>query len=405
MKTNPGNYLKFILFVTGILTVSLVQAQWNQWRGPLRDGSSTETHLLKKWPDEGPKLAWVSDTVGEGFSSAICDNKVIYTTGKRDSIEYITAIDLKGKMIWQKEIGKALKKDWPESRSTPTLYKNHLYAVTAFGDVSCIDSRNGSMVWKINIKEKFDGVSSFNGFGESLLVFDDKVILSPCGKKTTLAALNCKNGETLWSSESVGDTNIYVSPVLVQGKGKKLILTSTQEYILALDAGDGKIVWKEKASTTAVPLPGINQVYFSGYRGGRMVKINEDLNKFDIQWTDTLKSCFMGGTVRIGNNIFGTLDRPGKGMFCIDWETGKLLAFYKDINSACLLAADGMIYSLEDRNGRVCLFKPSQNSIDLVSSFKFKYGKGPNIAHMSIANGLLFIRHGKYLMAYDIKEM
>ena len=42
--------------------------------------------------------------------------------------------------------------------------------------------------------------------------------------------------------------------------------------------------------------------------------------------------------------------------------------------------------------------------IQLVSSFKVTSGTGPRDAHMAIANGLLFIRHGKVLMAYDLKQ-
>src|SRR5688500_2155385 len=32
--------------------------EWPQWRGPNRDGISTETGLLDSWPKEGPPLLW-----------------------------------------------------------------------------------------------------------------------------------------------------------------------------------------------------------------------------------------------------------------------------------------------------------------------------------------------------------
>jgi len=40
---------------------------WPQWRGPLRDGDSTETDLLREWPKEGPKLLWKTTGLGEGM--------------------------------------------------------------------------------------------------------------------------------------------------------------------------------------------------------------------------------------------------------------------------------------------------------------------------------------------------
>ena len=32
--------------------------EWNQWRGPKRDGVSADTGLLSKWPKQGPPLVW-----------------------------------------------------------------------------------------------------------------------------------------------------------------------------------------------------------------------------------------------------------------------------------------------------------------------------------------------------------
>ena len=34
-------------------------ADWPQWRGPARDGTSRERGLLRQWPKEGPPLAWL----------------------------------------------------------------------------------------------------------------------------------------------------------------------------------------------------------------------------------------------------------------------------------------------------------------------------------------------------------
>src|ERR1051325_2753083 len=41
---------------------------WPGWRGPNRDGVSTETGLLTTWPENGPPKLWEAPT-GEGFSS------------------------------------------------------------------------------------------------------------------------------------------------------------------------------------------------------------------------------------------------------------------------------------------------------------------------------------------------
>ena len=89
---------------------------------------------------------------------------------------------------------------------------------------------------------------------------------------------------------------------------------------------------------------------------------------------------------------------------CLDFKTGKVLSHYDKVSYCKLIVADNMIYCYEDQHGRVCLFKLEGNNLVMVSSFKITAGTGPRVAHMAIANGLLFIRHGKVLMAYDLKQ-
>ena len=56
---------------------------WPSWRGPQRDGKSTETGLLDHWDDNGPPRAWRIDGLGKGYSSVTIANGKIFTMGKR----------------------------------------------------------------------------------------------------------------------------------------------------------------------------------------------------------------------------------------------------------------------------------------------------------------------------------
>jgi outer membrane protein assembly factor BamB len=89
---------------------------------------------------------------------------------------------------------------------------------------------------------------------------------------------------------------------------------------------------------------------------------------------------------------------------CIDWNTGKKLWEEHWKNKGSIIAADGLLYIYDERSGFIGLLKPDPDKFDLVSSFKFKGGSGPYWAHPVIHNGVLFLRHGEALMAYDIKE-
>jgi hypothetical protein len=49
--------------------------------------------------------------------------------------------------------------------------------------------------------------------------------------------------------------------------------------------------------------------------------------------------------------------------------------------------------------------KPTPERYGLISSFKIpKLAKGPSWAHPVVCGGRLYIRHGEYLFAYDVRE-
>ena len=50
-----------------LLALPVAAADWPQWRGPFRDGSSASSvPLADSWPEDGPKLLWESEIVPSG---------------------------------------------------------------------------------------------------------------------------------------------------------------------------------------------------------------------------------------------------------------------------------------------------------------------------------------------------
>lgn len=409
MKTQKVIGYQAIACLFCIFLVNNAFAQWPQWRGPNRDGICTETNLLKVWPEEGPKLLWSVNTVGDGFSSTAIQDKMVFTCGKRDSVEILTAMDLNGTVKWQKPYSKAsTDKEWPQSRATPAVYKNKVYAVSVTGNVACIDCKSGNIDWERSMFRDFGGaVSQFAPVGvtESPLLIDDKLIITPGGNTTTMVALNRLTGETIWRSESTQDTVSYASPVLVPfGKGGKAIFSSTQKYDFIVDPNSGKIIWKDWHVSGIIPLVYKNQVFSTGEfnQTGALCSWNEDLTRRSVMWNDSVAGNSMGGAVLFHDHI--VVSSSDKGIFCLDPNTGKVQSRYEKMTCCNFVVADNMLYSYEDKMGRVSLFRMNGNNLELVSSFKIEFGKGPRLAHLAIADGILYIRRGEVLMAYDIKQ-
>src|SRR4030095_14217873 len=70
-------------------TVSLMAADWPQWRGMNRDGKSADSGLLKQWPPDGPKLVWKATGLGKGYGSVSVVGDRVYSSGDKDESSFV----------------------------------------------------------------------------------------------------------------------------------------------------------------------------------------------------------------------------------------------------------------------------------------------------------------------------
>jgi len=416
---------RVFLLITLFLVCKLVSSQEiEQWRGPKRDGVFQETGLLKQWPAEGPKLLWINELLPKGYSSACVTPVGIFTTGIIDTMDAVIGMSLTGEIKWKTPYGRYWKASFSDSRCTPTFENNKLYVTSGNGDVACIDALTGSIIWKVNASEKFGGTYGEWGIAESILILGDKIFFTPGGPKTTLVALNKNTGETIWASETLNDEPGYGSPNLIEYGGRKLIVNITGLYLIAVDPDNGKIVWKVKyfdinsaASIKVWPdAPKINTftpIMDNGYlyitqgydHCGAMFKLADDASSASLVWTDSLLDVHHGGVIWMNGYIYGsnwTSNSDGQ-WCCIESKTGKKIYEQAWNCKGSIISADGLLYIYDEKKGYVGLLKPNPEKFDLVSSFKVPKGSGPHWAHPVIKDGMLYIRHGNALMAYNIK--
>ena len=120
--------MKCILFLSilSFLTAwnQIMQSQKNaQWRGPDRDGIYPGKNLLKLWPESGPKLLWMSEVIGNGYGSAAVTGDKLFINGEIDSVSYVFAFGLDGKLIWKSPNGPGIFRKWFFGQfSRSTLY-------------------------------------------------------------------------------------------------------------------------------------------------------------------------------------------------------------------------------------------------------------------------------------------
>lgn len=191
-----------IMFVRN---ASCAEFEWPQWQGPDRTAHSKETGLLKEWPKEGPPPAWKVSGLGGGDSAPSFAGGRIYGMSNRGPDEYVWALSEKdGKEIWAVKIAPAYKTAFHQSKegpsATPTVDGDRMYVVGLAGNVVCLQTADGKIVWQRNMKADFGGRNPMWDYRESLLVDGDRILCTPGGEQVTMAALNKLTGETVWKS-------------------------------------------------------------------------------------------------------------------------------------------------------------------------------------------------------------
>jgi outer membrane protein assembly factor BamB len=391
-----------------ILAICQVKAQASpNWRGQDRSGIYRETGLLQEWPAQGPEILWVFEQLGMGYSSPVFSDGKIFITGMEEQTGYVYVMSMQGTLLNKFPIGPEHPGDgYPGSRSTPAVAGNLVYAVSSQGELVCIDHTSGSVLWRRNLFNDFDGRNIRWGYTESLLVDGDLVFVSPGGRKHNIVALNRHTGEIAWSSPGAGGVSAYCSPLLVDHYGRKMLITHMKDHVVGLDAGTGRLMWSYTHKNRwdvhpNTPIYHAGSVYaFSGYgQGGVRLKINSVGDGVTPQWTNDLDNQ-MGGVVLVDGRLYGS-GQNNRFWLSVDWETGQTLYTYRDIAKGTVIWADGRLYCYSER-GELALLEPGKDGFTLRGRTSVTHGSNQHWAHPVINNGVLYIRRGNALIAYKI---
>jgi outer membrane protein assembly factor BamB len=423
-KNKRRKFMKRMLCLALFFTLCLLSvnaADVLQWRNN-REGIYQETGLLKQWPAKGPKMLWVNEDVGDGYSSPIIVKGNIYLTGVRNGREFLAAYDLQGKQKWATEYSDGWQKSYSEARTTPTCKAGILYVISGCGDTAAIDSKSGKIIWMTRVFEKYQGSPGHWGAAESPLIVDDKVIVTPTGETTTMVALNIKDGSLAWKTRSLNDGGAYVSPLLIEHNGVKQIIGVTSRHIFAVAPQSGEIKWTfdylgtyfENDANKSRWIINCNTPVFkdgkifvtSGYdHCGVMLELNKDATGVKMLWKTEDLDVHHGHVVLFDGCLYGAnwLSNRNGNWVCLDWNTGRKMYEQEWHSKGNIIYADGMLYCYEEQKGNIALVTASPKGFEVKGTLSVDYGSKAHWAHTVISNGVLYVRHGNALMAYDIK--
>jgi outer membrane protein assembly factor BamB len=390
-----------------------VEPCWPQFHGPRRDNISRETGLLKRWPENGPRLVYTAKGLGHGFASVAIAGGTIYTAGNIGQQTVITALDLQGRMRWQAPNGPAWTAPVAGARGTPTIDGDRLYHESPLGHVVCLDARNGRRLWGLNILEAFRSENIHWGLSESLLVDGPRLICCPGGPETAVVALDKTTGRTVWKSPSAGDLAGYGSPALAACRGLRMIFTLTSRALIGVNADTGDLLWRFEHLTPFEEMIG-TPIYHDGHvfvstrsTGSVLLAIQVEGRKAAVRpvWRSEELDNQHPGVILLDGYLHGSCHMQNNGKrACLEWNTGRLMYLERGVGKGSLTCADGMFYTMDER-GTVGLVKALPGSHQVISRFRIPGGgEGPTWAHPVVCGARLYIRHSDLLYVYDVAD-
>ncbi len=317
---------------------------WANWRGPYSNGSAEAGDYPATWTPDQP--LWKSSIPGNGFSTPIVWNKVIYLTSGVDGVDTVLAYDWSGKKLWEKTLG-------PE---TPGKHKNAsgcnpsvvtdgkgLFVFFKSGAFAAFDL-DGALRWKKNLFELYGKDDRFWDFGSSPALTEKYVVMAQMHDGDSwVAAFDKGTGDVAWKVARDFETptegrQSYTTPLVFSHQGVEALLIWGGQHLTAHRATDGATIWscggfnpKEYKYWPAVASPVISGS-IAVVPGGRVdrrqpllkgVRLGGagDVTETHSLWTREDTSAFVPTPAASKGRVYVISDTGG--INCFDPETGK----------------------------------------------------------------------------------
>ena len=358
--------------------------------------------------DWQPSQLWSISELGRGYGTVTATEDRLFVQGTRDGRSTIFALDRStGRTIWSQDLGRDLSQNRGGGpRGTPTLDGDLIYALTENGDLACLKSEDGSLVWHRNILQEFKGRNPNWHISESPLIDGDRLIVTPGGPDASVVALDKKTGSTIWTSTGLSDPAGYSSCLAVDVEGLHIILAFTARAAVGLRASDGKLQFSysrvaNRTANITTPIFHDNKVFFtSAYSTGaallQLRREGDSVTSEEVYFTRNMQN-HHGGVILLEGHLYGFSNSI---LTCLDFQTGEVVWKDRSVGKGSLAYSDGYLYLLGEKN-IVGLAEATPEGYREKGRFNIPDQGWPSWAHPVIDRGTLFIRNQGMLTAYD----
>ena len=257
------------IFLLGSKDSNSQDNNWTHFRGSNHNGLAVTENIPLTW--DSSIIKWKTEIHGNGYSSPVVYNNQIWvTTATPDGKElYAVCNDYQtGEIIYDIKIFTPDKIPGKHSINTyasptPCIEKDFVYVHYGSMGTACINTSNGSIVWKRNDFE----CKHVQGPASSPIIYKNLIILHFEGVDVRyIVALDKSNGKLIWRSDRPKDlyeplTEIgrkaYTTPLIINVKGRDLLISNGSAVCIAYDPNTGEEIWRVVGgaeSTVAMPI-------------------------------------------------------------------------------------------------------------------------------------------------------
>ncbi|XZE43762.1 PQQ-binding-like beta-propeller repeat protein [Pirellulaceae bacterium SH467] len=417
---------------------------WPRMLGARYDSTSSEKGIRTNWGDQGLRVVWSAPT-GEGYGNGVASHGRWFQFDRFADSERLTCHHAEtGRILWTWESPVTYRDAYGYNngpRCSPVVDEERVYVYGAAGNLACLSTSDGKLIWEKNLNEEFWVIPNFFGVGASPLVYRDMLWVMVGGSRPdgrsaedlsvndvpsarpnqcAMVGFDKRTGKVL---HRVGNyLASYAAPVVREIDGKDVLLALVREGLLALDPSDGSnerfFAWRASSleSVNGAP-PSLvqgNVLIGEAYeKGGALLQVGA--SKIQSLWTDgksrrdqVFRPHWTNPLV-IGSNVFVSSGRnePDTDLRCLEWSTEQTKI---DVNTTWSIRnrdrMTGIVIDnhllLLGESGILQLVKPNKSRFELVAEMDLAtrqiageqrpYVLTPSWAPPVVSHGLLYVR-------------
>lgn len=417
----------FVALASSIVT--LHADNWPQWRGPQRNGLSSEKNLPVKWTQtEG--VAWKLEMPALSGSTPIVWGDRIFLNvadalpdaGEKPSLHLWCVDRAKGTILWRRDLGGGNRMQRKQNQSTPSPVTDgtNVWVMTGTGILKAFDF-SGKELWARDIQKDYGQFGLNWGYGSSPLLHADSLYVQVLhGMRTDdpsyLLRIDKATGKTIFRVERPTNARMespdaYTTPAVLQYNNATEIVLTGGDVVTGHDPATGKELWRADGLNPTndpnfriVASPVVfGDLIIAPTRERPMLVLKAggrgDVTKSHLLWTFEMGPD-VPTPVTDGKHVYVINDRGI--MACLEARTGREIYARQRLKpgtySASPVLADGHIY-ITNEDGLTSVVKAGPE-FQVVAENDFN---DYTLSSPAVSNGQIFFRTTKYLWAIGSK--